>query len=381
MRILYLNDVVADRELHVTTNYEVSRSLVRMGHHVKCLLFYEREKPQIKGLPHALFFPITMGRWYSPLHKLWFALITVLRCPKDIVLYEPSFWPAAMIGSALRLGSQPMVLDIRSVPVDVEPGLKGKLRNLRYRLALKAAALLSHGLTVITPALSKEVCSALGWNESDVGTWTSGVDMNLFRSIRPAGIPSEDGFDLCAAYHGVLGPTRGLQKVIPALRMLKEEGLRVCFLFIGDGPAQKELEELAVREGVDALVEFCGKVPYNEVPSRLDSCDVGVVPLPDYPGWRVSSPLKLMEYCAMARPVVVSDIEAHRAVLGASSGAFYLEAVTAESIAASLRKVHENKDELARMGKVNRCIAEERFGWDAQARKLQDYLLRAKTPS
>ena len=374
MRILYLNDVVADRDVHVTSRYQISRSLEKLGHKVRCTLFFEEKIPDVAGLPLARFVRMKGGKRYSPLFKMWSAAGAILFSRADVVLYEPSFWPAAAVKTALSFGRKRMIMDIRSVPVDVESGLKGKLRALHYRLALKAAARLSHGLTVITPGLRAEVCSALGLNESRVGTWSSGVDMKHFLSKRPAGTPSGNGFDLCAAYHGVISRTRGLQEVVPAIRMLKDEGIKVRLLLIGDGPAGKELAALASSEGVEEQVVFAGKVPYDDVPGMIDQCDIGVVPLPDCQGWRVSSPLKLMEYSAMARPVIVSPIEAHKQVLGTSNGAFYLDDVSGWSIAAALKTALSKKDSLAGLGLENRRIVEQGYSWDAQAEKLQDYM-------
>ncbi len=374
MRILYLNDVVADRDTHVTSRLEIARALERLGHEVECLLFFERGKPRIDGLPHARFASLKTGGWYSPLLVLWRGLAALRRSRADIVLYEPSFWPVAMARRFFGFGRPRMVMDVRSAPVDVEKNLKGKLRRLRYRLAVFTAVKFMDGLTVITPALREQLCAETKFDNKKVGVWSSAVDSRLFRAQRIAGAGLGNGANLCIAYHGVLSPTRGLQPIIPAIRILKDEGVRVKCLFIGDGPARFELEELTEKHGVKDLVEFTGKVSHRDIPCLLDRCDLGIIPLPDYPGWRVSSPLKLMEYCAMGRPVIVSRIEAHKSVLGESLGAFYLEDVCADSIAEALRLAHARRGDLGRFGEVNRSIVVDRFDWDTQGRYLEEYL-------
>jgi glycosyltransferase involved in cell wall biosynthesis len=375
MRILYLNDVVADRDTHVTSRLEIARALERLGHEVECLLFFERDKPRIGGLPLARFVSRKTGGWYSPLLVLWYGLAALRSSRADIVLYEPSFWPVVVLRRFFGFGRPRMVMDVRSAPVDVEERLKGRLRRLRYRLAVFTAVKFMDGLTVITPALRGQLCAETRSDNEKVGVWSSAVDSRLFRAERIAGAGAGNGANLCIAYHGVLSPTRGLQQVIPAIGILKDEGVRVECLFIGDGPARFELEKLAEKHGVKDLVEFTGKVSHRDIPSLLDRCDLGIIPLPDYPGWRVSSPLKLMEYCAMGRPVIASRIEAHENVLGESPGVFYLKDVSADSVAEALRSAHARRGDLGRFGDVNRSIVVERFDWDTQGRCLEKYLL------
>lgn len=71
------------------------------------------------------------------------------------------------------------------------------------------------------------------------------------------------------------------------------------------------------------MVIFHKAVPFEDVPQFIAAADFGVVPLPDQPQWRYQTPTKLLEYLSMGKPVIVTDIPAHRWILGNSSLAFF----------------------------------------------------------
>lgn len=350
-------------------------ALQRLGHRVECSVFYNKDAPDWAGLDGLLSQRIRIGKLWSPLNVLWKGWRTLQGSTAEVVIYEPSFWPLALLAMLGRRRKR-MILDIRSEPVDVEQGLKGRARWWRYRLAIRMAKYFKCGMTVITPALRESVCSEFGLDQDRVGIWSSGVNPCQFVPARIPGAVSDDNFDLCAAYHGVLSPSRGLEHVVDAVGLLKQRGRRVRFLLIGDGPAREDLRGRAERLGVSDLLSFTGRVAADKVPALIDQCDIGVIPLPDYRGWRVSSPLKLMEYCAMGRPVVVTRIHAHEAVLSQSAGALYVESPSADAIASAMELAVRQRNLLGEWGRENRRIVLDEYTWEAQAKRLASYVNR-----
>ncbi len=62
--------------------------------------------------------------------------------------------------------------------------------------------------------------------------------------------------------------------------------------------------------GVDDQVQFRGFVPYEHVADEIAQADVCICPLPDRLEWNVSSPLKVFEYMACAKPMILTPIPA-----------------------------------------------------------------------
>lgn len=76
---------------------------------------------------------------------------------------------------------------------------------------------------------------------------------------------------------------------------------RLFLLFIGDGPVRQRVEEVARAHNVREQVLFTGFKPPDQVPLYLDLLDICVIPDSNPHG----SPMKLFEFMAMGKPVVL----------------------------------------------------------------------------
>jgi glycosyltransferase involved in cell wall biosynthesis len=76
-------------------------------------------------------------------------------------------------------------------------------------------------------------------------------------------------------------------------------------LVVGDGPDRPRLEDEARRHGVSGRVVIAGRVPHDEMPAHVASFDIAAA-ADDRTGY--ASPMKLLEYMAMARPVLAPDL-------------------------------------------------------------------------
>lgn len=74
-------------------------------------------------------------------------------------------------------------------------------------------------------------------------------------------------------------------------------------LLVGDGPALPGLRERAQSLGIAAQVHFTGPVRHADIPSHIAAMDITVLPaIPPY-----ASPMKLFEYMAMGKAVIMPD--------------------------------------------------------------------------
>ncbi len=115
----------------------------------------------------------------------------------------------------------------------------------------------------------------------------------------------------------VLGSTgqflawHGLQDLVTQVGgQAKAEDLR--FLFIGDGPARKDVMAKAEELGIADRVHFTGMLPINSVPEYLSALDYAIIPK----AAPHASPMKLIEYMAMGLPIVAPDMASIREGLG-----------------------------------------------------------------
>src|SRR5207302_1140948 len=92
----------------------------------------------------------------------------------------------------------------------------------------------------------------------------------------------------------------------------------VTGLIVGDGLMREGWQRYARERGVADVVRFAGQVPYAEVPAWLSAMDVVAAPFTADRG--ETSPFKVLDAMACARPVVASDHRPRPASLAAAPG-------------------------------------------------------------
>ena len=122
------------------------------------------------------------------------------------------------------------------------------------------------------------------------------------------------------AYLGTIAEQDGLDGIAEVLASMqrKRPSLAVILTVIGDGDARREFESTLEKWGVRDCVRMTGWVKPDSVPGLLQDADVCVDPAPPTLLNERSTMIKLMEYLALAKPVVAYDLlETQRTVLDA----------------------------------------------------------------
>ena len=79
-------------------------------------------------------------------------------------------------------------------------------------------------------------------------------------------------------YVGNLNPSKGVDVLIRAVRLLRDRTVACRIRIVGDGPDRRDLEVLATSLGVTGLVEFAGRVPLGDMPAEYGAATVTVLP-------------------------------------------------------------------------------------------------------
>ncbi|MGB9693454.1 MAG: glycosyltransferase, partial [Fervidobacterium sp.] len=134
------------------------------------------------------------------------------------------------------------------------------------------------------------------------------------------------------------------------------------------------LRDFARQYDVIEYVMFHPPVPHSKVPEFIAMSDICIVPLPDLPQWRNQCPLKLLEYLAMNKPIIATDIPANRNVLGANKCVIYVRTANPNEIAKAIAYAYENRKMLKEWASCGRAIVEEKYSWTKVAGNLEAYL-------
>jgi glycosyltransferase involved in cell wall biosynthesis len=176
-------------------------------------------------------------------------------------------------------------------------------------------------------------------------------------------------------YHGVMYESRGLSNLIIAVvHANREPGVYLTLTLLGDGPDLENLKRKRDELGAHDVVLFLPPVPYREVPNVIAKHHIGVVPLPDFECWRTSAPTKVQEYVAMGKPLVLTDIEAHRRTFGDQPFVVWANSDRVEDLTGALVQANAQMQALAACAVAGPRLAREVYSWDVQVAKLAQSL-------
>jgi len=158
---------------------------------------------------------------------------------------------------------------------------------------------------VITPTGQlRDTFIARGADAAKISVVMDGADEDVFHPLTGTS-PDPDTFTLVS--HGTVEERYGLDIVIAAVAMLRDEIPAIRLKIYGDGSDLPRLHALAAELGVTDLVYFSdGFVPFDELVHGIATADVGVVAMKRDCFRDLTLAGKMFDFIAMRIPVTVS---------------------------------------------------------------------------
>jgi glycosyltransferase involved in cell wall biosynthesis len=212
--------------------------------------------------------------------------------------------------------------------------------------------------------------SRLGVPDERMLLTPTGVDIDAFAEPPdPAPLRRELRLDgqFVVGWVGSFRPFHALEQAVEAVASVPGASL----LLVGDGPERARIERIARASGVPAA--FTGTVPHDRLPAYMAAMDAAVVlARPGAPFHY--SPLKLAEYMAAGRPVVAPAIGQLTERLTDGVDALLVPPHDPVALAEALRRLRDDPEDRARLGKAARAAAEATWSWTRQVRRVVDAL-------
>lgn len=386
LRVLWVNSSPLDVFLHNAALMNIIKYFNKLGNKTTLITARSKDVSSAKNLKNMIiFFPL---RFVTLLSALMFAVLLSFILPLFMLISKPNYVilaPDISVIGALpgfllsKLKKINFILDIRSIPVETV-ATHGFITNFLFSLSVIIAKKHFNGITILTNSMRKEVCTNYSIDPRKVGVWTSGVSDVLFdpKSCFSEGLKLRTEIGLrgkfLVFYHGIFTATRGLIETVKAMKIITQKHPDIVFFMLGTGPLVSKLRTLVQKEGLQNNVVIHDPVDQSEVPKFIQMCDVGIVPLPDNPYWRAQSPLKLLEYFAMEKTVILTNIPAHQDIVAGEKCGIFISSVNPSEIANAIEYVYHNKDSLSEWGKVGREIVKREYTWEKVAKNLENYL-------
>ncbi|MBN2549566.1 MAG: glycosyltransferase family 4 protein [Anaerolineales bacterium] len=242
-----------------------------------------------------------------------------------------------------------------------------KEREVERNLWEKADAII-----VLSSGLANMI-KAQGIDEKKIFINPLGVDPKQFRpGIDGTSVRQRYGLlgETVVGYVGKLNRIHDLNTLIDAFAICLPKcqgGLKL--LMVGDGLERPRLEALVAAKALQDHVIFTGYVNYADIPAHIAAMDVVTSPL-DKENVIYSSPIKMFEYMAMAKPIVMTKGGQVSEILTDGDTALLVEPHSPEAMSQAILQLVDNPQQRLEIGQRAREIIGQRYTWEANAQKV-----------
>ena len=239
-----------------------------------------------------------------------------------------------------------------------------KIFNIFISIPLERLALTTiPNIITVCPQLQEMIQK---FTSSNIFTVPNGVDIKQIQAITP--FPPDSNPTIF--YVGVLNKRKGVDDLIRAIPLVKNEIQDIQLHIAGTGPDMEKLKKLMKNLHVEENIKFLGFITDEEKFSYLKSSDVFV--LATY--WE-SFPFVLLEAMACGRPIVTTDVAGNPfAVIDGVYG-FLVKPGDWRQISEKLIYLFKNKAILKKMGEESKKRA-LLFDWNIVAQQTRDIYLK-----
>ncbi|HID52623.1 MAG TPA: glycosyltransferase family 1 protein [Anaerolineae bacterium] len=236
-------------------------------------------------------------------------------------------------------------------------------RQREQFLYAEAAAIL-----VISTGM-KQILAESGVTPEKIFVYPNGVDTAAFdpEAARRAEMRRELGLDgrKVVGYVGSFWPGNDVNTLLQAWRQVEAVEPTAVLLLVGDGvklvEARRQSEQLRLQN-----CRWLGRIPHTAVPDVMAAMDVAVGPY-GREALTFVSPLKVMEYAAMARPVVAADGGQIREIVQDGVTGHLYEPENAVQLTAKILTLLADPPTAVAMGRRARVLMQDWYSWDKVA--------------
>ena len=190
------------------------------------------------------------------------------------------------------------------------------------------------------------------------------MDLERFLALEPPAGPAR-----VVGAVANLRPVKGLDVLVEAAALLREEFPQARFRVGGEGDERRHLTQLIHKHRLDERFHLVGV--QNDVPGFLAGLDIAVLP-----SRAEGMSNAVLEYMAAARPIVASAVGATPDVIEDGVHGLLVPTGNPSALADGIARLLRSPSLARRMGSAARRRASERFSRPAMVRRFEDFFTR-----
>jgi glycosyltransferase involved in cell wall biosynthesis len=185
----------------------------------------------------------------------------------------------------------------------------------------------------------------------------NGVDLERFKPNER----NEPSKSLKLITVGRLSPTKRVELLIDAVKLLNGRGLDARMKIVGGGSLKQKLRAIVSKQGLDSSIEFAGRVDAGQMPRLYQESDIYVSAT-----MQEGMSNAMLEAMASGLPIVTTECEGLEELI--NDNGIVVGDADAQIIALSIERITKDIDLYKNMSVVSRNKAEH-FSWNAAAEK------------
>lgn len=372
--MIHPHDLYSSSEPWTVRIKKIASEFAKKGHSVKLVYFALDKKHankkfldngiEIVSLDRRLGFFILLRNIVRTVNLAWWS---------DIIHFQKCYYYAVLPALiAAWISNKPVHYDWDDWETKIfyysNPKLLliGEFLNLFEKLIPKTVDTVS-----VSSAQIHNLCLKRGVRLEDIFLAPVGADLEEFRPDVCSVGSIRGKYNInkyLVLYLGQLHGGQYAELFIKAAHIIIKNRQDITFMVVGDGYRLKDLRYLAIDLKLDKNLIFTGSIIHNEVPYYIADADVCVACFEENDITKCKSPLKIVEYMAMGKAIVASNVGEVRNMLGGIG--ILVEPGNADSLADGILRLLGDKGLRDNLSGFSRQRAERKYNWQKTAESL-----------
>lgn len=289
----------------------------------------------------------------------------------DVVHYR-NIWDGLSVAQNKKKLGYKTVFEVNGLPsIELKYHYPGIDSDLLAKIKEQEIATLHLSDAILCPSrVTRDYIASLGLNRKLVSVIPNGVSASDFA---PSPLPSREGRIPVLLYIGTLADWQGLGVLVQALpKILEQQAVRLHIVGRGRSRQRKLLMKQIRKLGVEESVVIQPAVPHHEVPALIAQSDICVAPLGlnDRNVTQGACPIKVLEYMASSRPLVVSNMPIVRELVREDVDALLFSPNDSGDLARQVLTLLDDSELSQRLADSATQRALTKFTWHEAQKKL-----------
>ncbi len=232
----------------------------------------------------------------------------------------------------------------------------------------------SDGIIAVTDD-AKEILTRKGADDGKIEVLPhTGIDTQMFRPFE-SDLNKRVGFEKeeTILFIGRLVEEKGINTILEAREILRENGGKYKYLFVGSGDLSQKLKTLESESDIKVI----DWMESSKLPNIYNSGAIFLYPSIPTAKWVEQFGYSMVEALSCEVPVIASDVSGPKAIIEQGKTGFLIEPNNAQQLAEKITLLMGNKELRGELGKRGRVKVIEHFSNNAIAKRLFELLIQS----